>query len=266
MTHAGLLSHNSPFSDWNAAAFGYCDGSAFLGIRQKATLVGGKPYLFKGQHNLLTYLEWLQEEHGLQEVREVVVMGFGYGALATLLHLPLLRQWLPESVRMSAVVEAPMYLHVPELKHGQEESRRMRMALDAWNASGSLVPECVAKHSQEPWLCFFPEYFGQWLPPNVPLMVAQRRLEPFALKLYAGLGPKQEVSEDVRAALVPRVKASLEAVRPSGVIRLCGDASILTSAQCNEVRVEGKATPCGLVSQWYANEGRTPMVLEEECT
>ena len=94
----------------------------------------------------------------------------------------------------------------------------MRMALDAWNASGSLVPECVAKHSQEPWLCFFPEYFGQWLPPNVPLMVAQRRLEPFALKLYAGLGPKQEVSEDVRAALVPRVKASLEAVRCVGVL------------------------------------------------
>ena len=58
----------------------------------------------------------------------------------------------------------------------------------------------------------------------------------------------------------------LHLYRPSGVIRLCGDASILTSAQCNEVRVEGKATPCGLVSQWYANEGRTPMVLEEECT
>ena len=261
----GLLSGESFFKDWNAAAFGYCDGSAFLGQRERATLVGGKPYLFHGQGNLHAYVKWLLTEQGLASAQEVVVMGVGSGALSALIHLPSLRRWLPASSALYAIAEAPMFLHVPNAKNGLEETRRMKIGMEAWNATPTLLPPCVEQYREDPWKCLFPEFFGPWLPSDVPVLVAQKKLEPSALKLYGGIDKAQEVPNDVRSAIGERVQASIQAVKPSGILTTCVDQALLTSDACFDYHVRDHGHACDMVQQWLETKGRVSMAWQEEC-
>lgn len=174
----GLLSDDpavaGTIAGWNAIWVHYCDGTSFTGDRLEPANNGS--LFYRGRYILDALLVDLETRFGFMTRTDtsLVLGGCSAGGLAVNLHAAYIRSKLHTAATMVAIPDAGFFADLPNTKGVRTWGLGLRAAagfgpalpplpgkttplVRVWNASRSIMPACLDRHTDDPFACFFPE-------------------------------------------------------------------------------------------------------------
>jgi len=162
--YGGPISSNSEvnpdFYDWNHAFFPYCDGASFSGDRDKPVMFRERLLFFRGHRVMLSIINDLLKNKGLDKATDVLVAGDSAGAIATFLHVDEIKSLMPDSVkRFKAVPLSGIFLDYVNVDGEYLFGAALKKLFELQNCSGGLNKKCVeAMAPEDQYKCMFAEH------------------------------------------------------------------------------------------------------------
>lgn len=162
---------NSDFYNWNMVFVFYCDGSSFTGIRAKPVYFKNKAIYFRGK----LIMEFVVKDllnRGVQEAKEMLLVGSSAGSLAVLFHSDYIKSKVPSTTKVRAVADSGFFADL-RTHYGVHKLRdRFRSVLVTHNSTSGLHQNCIrSKQADKHWMCMFPQYFFNFI--QTPVFVLQ---------------------------------------------------------------------------------------------
>jgi hypothetical protein len=201
-------------TDCNCIYLPYLDGGSFSGAVNHPVPVSthpGKFLHYRGLANLDATLDHAFSALGLGDATEMVVTGGSAGGLSTFLHVDRvaarMKAGAPACKRTTGAPVVGFFLdHAAYLSTATNYSTSMGVVVHDQNATGALLPSCLAAFPTSPHLCFMSPHMVRFV--QSPLFVFNSRFDAWQMDndlqipCHAGDPAHPKCSADEQAAIV----------------------------------------------------------------
>lgn len=171
---SSMEEYNPKFYNWNKVELISCDGVNHQGSIEEPVYFNNTYLYFRGMNNTLATLEFLRENHGLFEAKDIILGGGSMGAIAAFIWTAYLQDYFPRSIRLSGILDAGLFVDsYSEINHCHLYRYFMQSLSLSFNlstgVSSTLYRKCDYRNTTEFWKCLMIQYIYENV--TVPIFV-----------------------------------------------------------------------------------------------
>lgn len=142
---------NPYWCDANMVFVPYCTSDFWTGDKKASSKTYN--FHFRGSRVVTGVIDTLIQKHGLDtQSKEILWSGCSAGGKGALYNMDRVQERLPH---MKALLDSNWWVDFPAMREDIRDFESMtKKAYYRWNAK--LIPECIADHKKNPWMCIFP--------------------------------------------------------------------------------------------------------------
>ncbi|KAL1830557.1 hypothetical protein ACET3Z_000208 [Daucus carota] len=149
-------SENPYFYNWTRVYVRYCDGSSYVGDREKPYVGNNTTVYFRGARVFKAVMEDLLEK-GMKHASNALLTGCSAGGLGALLQCDNFRSILPESAKVKCAADAGFFIDGTDIYGGHMHRERFAQIVQTHESQKNLPKSCTSKMDAS--LCMLPQNF-----------------------------------------------------------------------------------------------------------
>ncbi|KAK1372437.1 Pectin acetylesterase [Heracleum sosnowskyi] len=147
---------NPYFYNWTRVYVRYCDGSSYVGDREKPFVGNNTSVYFRGARVFNAIMEDLLEQ-GMKSASKALLTGCSAGGLGALLQCDNFRSILPSSAKVKCAADAGFFIDGTDIYGGHLHREHFAQIVQTHESQKNLPKSCTSKMDAS--LCMLPQNF-----------------------------------------------------------------------------------------------------------